>query len=134
MANTTITAPTPGTGAATKWGVAGATIVAGQTVYLDSSTNTYKLADCGAAATDAMEGFALTGASATQPVKVLTGGAITGTGFTAGESYFLSTTAGSICLYADLVGGTDYITYVCTASSTTVANVAIHVTAVQLHA
>ena len=134
MATTTITAPTPGSGAVTEWGVAGATIVAGQTVYLDTDANTYKLADCGAAATDAAVGFALTGASSGQPIKVLTDGSIAGTGFTAGEAYFLSTTAGDICLYADLVGGTDYITYICTASTTGAASVSVHVTGVQLHA
>ncbi|MCZ2097738.1 MAG: hypothetical protein LC121_16005 [Anaerolineae bacterium] len=134
MAAVALTAPTPGTGAQTQWGTAGATIVAGQAVYLDSSTNTYKLADAGAATTDAMAGFALTGASSGQPVKVLTAGAMNATGLTAGEAYFLNTTAGSIGLYADLTGGTDYITYVGTASTTTAMVVDIHVSSVQLHA
>jgi len=134
MATTTVTAPVPGSGATVVEGTAGATIVAGQTVYLDSTTNTYKLADCGAATTDAMAGFAITGASATQPLKVLIDGSMTGVGLTDGEAYFLSTTAGDICLYADLVGGTDYITYVGTATSTTVILVSIHVSGEKLHA
>lgn len=134
MAAVALTAPTPGAGAQTRWGTAGATIVAGQAVYLDIATNTYKLADAGALATAALAGFALTGASSGQPVKILTGGALTATGLTAGEAYFLNTTAGSIGLYADLTGNTDYITYVGTASTTTVMSVNIHVSGVKLHA
>lgn len=134
MATTTITAPTPGAGAITKWGTAGATIAAGQTVYLDASTNTYKLADAGAATTDAMEGFALTGAASGQPIKVLTGGLLNGTGFTDGEAYFLNTTAGNIGLYADLTANTDYITYVGVATSTTTMLVNIHVSGEKIHA
>ncbi|MFA6927525.1 MAG: hypothetical protein WCQ69_11055 [Bacteroidales bacterium] len=133
MAAVALTAPTPGAGAQTQWGTAGATITAGQVVYLDKATNTYKLADAGALATAAAAGFALTGASANQPVKVLTDGPMTATGLTAGEAYFLNT-AGSIGLYADLTGGTDYITYVGTASTTSAMVVRVHASGVKLHA
>ncbi|MCZ2099884.1 MAG: hypothetical protein LC121_27200, partial [Anaerolineae bacterium] len=69
-----------------------------------------------------------------QPVKILTSGAMTATGLTAGEAYFLNTTAGSIGLYADLTGGTDYITYVGTASTTSAMVVRVHASGVKLHA
>lgn len=134
MAAVALTAPTPGAGAQMQWGTAGATITAGQVVYLDAATHTYKLADAGAVATAAAAGFALTGASSGQPVKVLTGGALTATGLTAGEAYFLNTTAGSIGLYADLTANTDYITYMGTASTTTAMTVRIHASGVKIHA
>lgn len=134
MTAVALTAPTPGVGAQTQWGTAGETIAAGKVVYLDTATNTYKLADAGALATAAAAGFALTGASANQPVKVLTDGPMqAATGLTAGEAYFLNTD-GSIGLYADLTGGTDYITYVGTASTTSTMVVRVHASGVKLHA
>lgn len=134
MAAVALTAPTPGAGAQTQWGTAGETITAGQVVYLDTATNTYKLADASALETAAAAGFALTGASSGQPVKILTSGPMTATGLTAGEAYFLNATAGSIGLYADLTGGTDYITYVGTASTTSAMVVRVHASGVKLHA
>jgi hypothetical protein len=88
-------------------GTLGATVTAGQTVYLDTTTNTYKLADANASALTAVTaGIALNGGVSGQPVKV----AIAGTldpGFTVGvgEVYVQSATAGGIAPRADLTSG-----------------------------
>ena len=85
-------------------GTAGATITAGQAVYLDASANTYKLADCDAtAATAVIAGIALNGASSGQPLKIQTAGTISiGGTVTVGEIYVLSGTAGGIAPEGDL--------------------------------
>lgn len=85
-------------------GTAGATITAGQAVYLDASANTYKLADCDAtASTAAIGGIALNGASSGQPIKIQTAGTITiGATVTVGEIYVLSGTPGGIAPEGDL--------------------------------
>lgn len=89
-----------------KHGYAGATIVAGQTVYLDASDNRYKLADTDDTDADVPAGIALNGASAGQPVAVCGGGDLTlGTVLTAGTAYYLSETPGGIQPAADLGSG-----------------------------
>lgn len=110
--------------ASVKHVTAGATITAGQVVYLDTATNTYKLADCdGAAALRSPAGIALNGASSGQPLAICYEGAVTiGATLTAGVAYYLSPTAGGICPVADLSAG-DYPTIVGIATSTTVLNV-----------
>jgi len=129
MADLTITAASviAGTGAKSVSGTAGATITAGQTVYLDSADNEYKLADCDSA-TEAVRspvGIALHGASDGQPLKVHTKGLITiGATMTAGATYYLSQNAGGICPIADLGSG-DYRTIIGIATSTTVLDVQI---------
>jgi hypothetical protein len=88
-------------------GILGATVTAGQTVYLDSSTNTYKLADANASSTTAtLAGIAMNGGASGQPVKVATAGSIN-PGFTptVGTIYVQSGTAGAIAPAADLVSG-----------------------------
>lgn len=110
MADIAITAANvlPGTNAIKTTGVAGATITQGQQVYLDATTQTWKLADNDAAAAAAHhdQGTALVGCSAGQPIVVQTGGDITiGGALTAGTAYYLSATAGAICPVADLVTG-----------------------------
>lgn len=88
-------------------GVMGATVTAGQTVYLDANTNTYKPADANASAAAAtLVGIALNGGASGQPVKVAIGGTIT-PGFTVsvGAVYVLSATAGGIAPVADLASG-----------------------------
>lgn len=114
-------------------GVAGATITAGQVVYLDVADGTYKLADCdGAAALRSPTGIALNGASAGQPLKVHTEGPITiGATLTPGTAYYLSGTAGGIAPVADLATG-DYPTIVGIAQSTTVLDVKFHESGVAL--
>lgn len=97
-----------GTGARVEHGTAGAAVTAGQVVYADSATNTYKLADnnSGTAAARAPFGIALHAASTGQPLQVQTTGPITiGATLTAGVAYYLSGTPGAICPVADLVTG-----------------------------
>lgn len=110
MADITVTAASvvKGANALTKHGTAGATITAGQTLYLDSTTGTLKLADANAsAATADVVGIALNGASSGQPVEYVyedddfTPGATVA----AGTIYVLSGTAGGIAPAADLVTG-----------------------------
>lgn len=85
-------------------GTAGASITAGQVVYLDATTNTYKLADCDlspAAATAA--GIALNAATSGQPIAIATSGDLTFNAvLTAGKAYVLGATAGEINPIADL--------------------------------
>lgn len=111
MADVTITpANVLASNAASKrTGVAGATIAAGQTVYVDSAaSNTVKLADANlsAAAADCV-GIALHGAAANQPITWVEedpdftpGGTLV-----VGTIYVLSGTAGGIAPAADMVSG-----------------------------
>lgn len=115
-----------GAGAKTTSGTAGATITAGQIVFLDSaSTGKWLLADSDAATAvargqGASVGIALNGAANGQPLEVLTEGPITlGAVMTAGTAYYLSPTPGGICPLADLLTG-DYVTLLGLATSTSV--------------
>lgn len=96
-----------GSNASQKSGIAGATITAGQVLYYDSATTSYKLADTdGATALRTPAGIALHGASSGQPITMLTKGLITiGGTVTAGTPYFLGATAGTIVPFADLTTG-----------------------------
>lgn len=114
-----------GSGSAVKYGTAGATITAGQAVYLDeASTGEWLLADSDAASAAARGsgkiGIALNGASDGQPIAVQTGGniAIGGT-LVAGTVYVLSATPGGIAPQADLTTG-DYVTIIGVATSSSV--------------
>lgn len=127
MADLSITAANvaAGTGARKATGTAGATITAGQVVYLDSSDNKYKLADCDSAtaAVRSPAGIALHGSLNNQPLTVLTAGPITiGATVAASVAYYLSPNAGGICPVADLASG-DYATIIGLGTSTTVINV-----------
>jgi hypothetical protein len=131
MADLSITAANviAGSNSISEWGVAGATITAGQTVYYDSDTSKWKLADADSATAavrmSTKGGIALNGASDGQPLKVLRSGAITiGGTLTAGSMYYLSPTPGGIGLLAEVLTG-DYIVALGIATSTTVLNVAI---------
>lgn len=88
-------------------GMAGVTITAGQTLYLDSTDNTLKLADCDlsvAAAT--CVGIAVSGGAAGQMVVFQKGGRLTAGGtLTKGLIYVVSNTAGGIMPSADLSSG-----------------------------
>ena len=88
-------------------GFLGATVTAGQTLYYDSATTSYKLADANASSTTAaVAGIALNGGVSGQPVKVAIGGTITaGFTVTAGAVYVQSATAGGIAPVADLASG-----------------------------
>jgi hypothetical protein len=110
MADLTITAANvvAGSDAVKVTGVAGVSVTAGQSVYLDTTTNTYKLADADAAASVNSASIALHAAAANQPLTVQTGGTITiGATISVGLAYYVSTTAGGICPEADLSSG-DY--------------------------
>lgn len=136
MADIAITAANvvPGVNAKIVGGTAGATIVAGKTVYQDPADLKWKLADCdGATAAErAVKGIALNGASNGQPLDVLTEGDITlGAVMTAGIAYYLSKTAGGICPVADLTAGA-YATLIGISKSTSVLSVKINESGVAL--
>jgi hypothetical protein len=110
MADLVITAANvvPGTNATKTQGIAGAAITAGQVVYLDSATNTFKLADCnsGTAAARVPFGVALDNAASGQPITVQTSGPVTiGAAVTGGVGYYLSANPGGVCPVADMVAG-----------------------------
>lgn len=124
MADLSLTAANvvSGSNAAITRGVAGATITAGQAVYLDPTNGKYLLADSNSATVAARQasGIALHGASLNQPLAVQTAGDITiGGAVTAGVAYYLSDTPGGICPVAD-VGAGEYVCILGVAKSATV--------------
>ena len=127
MADITVTAANvaPGTGAVIdrRYNF-GATVTAGQVVYLDTATNTWKLADNDSSATTAvLGGVALHGGASGQPAAVLTGGNYNpGATVVVGTIYVLSSTAGGICPAADLGSG-DYVAKL--GIATTASNIAV---------
>lgn len=130
MADLTITAANvlALAGSTTTRGTAGATITAGQAVYIDTADGLYKLADNNSATQAARipTGIALNGASNGQPLGVLTLGPITiGATMTAGVAYYLSDTPGGICPVADLGSG-EFPTVMGIATSTTALKVDIN--------
>lgn len=136
MADISITAANvlAGTNSTRKHGTSGATITAGQVVYLEDSSNTWKLADnnSATAAVRTAQGIALNGAASGQPITVLTGGDITiGGTLTAGVAYYLSDTPGGICHVND-VGSGEYSCLLGMATSTSVLSVGIKYTGVAL--
>lgn len=87
---------------------AGASITAGQAVYLDSATDTYKLAQCdGTAAEYAVRGIALHAAGTGQPLTIALTGAVINIGATTAKTttYVLSAAAGGVAPQADLTSG-----------------------------
>lgn len=104
----------------------GATVTAGQAVYKDSN-GVWQLSDSdGAAALRNCDGIALNGGATGQPAAVLKGGNITiGGTVVSGTPYFVSNTAGGICVLGDL-GSADTVIYVGLATSTSVLAVRIH--------
>jgi hypothetical protein len=127
LADLTITAANvvAGSGAKKVTGTAGTTVTAGQVVYLDSATDTYKLADndSATAAVRSVAGIALHASLSGQPLTILTKGPITIGATTAiGQVYCLSSTAGGICPQADIATG-DYNTVLGVGTSTTVIEV-----------
>lgn len=115
MADLTITAASVAKTAGTiQNGTAGATITAGQSLYLDSSAGTLKLLDADdTAATATFAGIALNGGATGQPISYLApGGTINpGATVTVGEIYVASGTAGGIAPEGDLATG-DYVTII----------------------
>lgn len=92
------------TGSTTRTGTAGATIAAGDVLYLDSATSTLKLALADTAAKSAAVGIALDGAATGQPVVYLAAGGINpGAAVTVGVYYCVSdNAAGKIAPIADI--------------------------------
>ncbi len=123
MAAVTYTSIRPFTSATTIDVVtAGATIAAGEVVYLDTTdSNKAKLADNNAsAATAVVKGLALHGGVSSGGLVVLTGGSIVlvGATMTVGATYYLGATAGQIVPEADLATG-HYVSRLGTAASAT---------------
>jgi len=111
--------------AKTENGTSGATITAGQTVYLDTSTGRYELADAdGAVDLRRPRGIALNSAADGQAMRILTQGDLTMDGLTAGVTYYQSPNPGGIAPRADVLAG-DYVTVIGVAKSTTVLAVEI---------
>ena len=102
-------------------GVAGATIAAGDVLYIDTAnSNILKLAQNDGTALEAtIAGVALCDAVATQPVVYLkSGGTLTLNAVaTAGETYIASNTAGGIAPVADI--STNIVSYLGYGSATT---------------
>lgn len=104
----TATLVLPGTGCQIEYGLFGATVTAGQAVYLDSTTNSYKLADANdTAATATFRGIALNGGVSGQPAAIAYGGLVTmgAASVVAGEIYVIGATAGAIYPADDLASG-----------------------------
>ena len=102
----TATQVLPGTGAQLQFGIAGATITAGQVVYLDPTTTTYKLFDANdTAANTRSPVIAMNGASSGQRLTVQVSGSLTigaGAAPTLGLVYVASATPGGIAPSADI--------------------------------
>jgi hypothetical protein len=103
-------------------GIAGAAITAGQALYLDSATNTLKLAQAdGTAAEAAVVGVALHAAGSGQPVTYADTGSVINIGATTAKTttYLVSATAGGVCPQADIVTAGHYHSRVGYATGTT---------------
>jgi hypothetical protein len=118
MADLSITAASviPSANATIAIGVAGATIVAGQSLYIDTAnSNVLKLYDAdGSALTSTMAGIALGGAASGQSVRYVTAdpALVLGCTMAVGDTLWGSDTAGGLTItFADLEAG-DYITCV----------------------
>src|SRR4029434_2151406 len=87
-------------------GVAGATIAAGDVLYRDAAdSNKMKLSDAnGSASAKVVDGFALCGAAAGQPVVYTTEdpALVVGGTLVSGTLYVLSATPGKICPHTDI--------------------------------
>jgi hypothetical protein len=106
-ADLTITAASVarGTGATTTVGTAGATLTAGQAVYQSTADNKmYPSLASGTALQATFAGVALHASLAGQPIAYQTGGNITiGATVVVGTIYVVSTNAGGIAPWADLI-------------------------------
>lgn len=112
--------------------VAGATIAAGQWVYLDTANNSVaKLAQGDGTALEAtVSGMALNSAVSGQPVQIATGGQVTvGSVVAAGIFYFVSSTAGNMELFTD-VASTEKTSLVAYGASATVIEILIRNTGI----
>ena len=126
MANLSITAASVQVASTVRLsrGVAGASIAAGDALYIDTSdSNKLKLAIATSAAASVFAGIATHAALSGQPVQYIPAGAITiGATLTIGTVYVVSATAGKICPVADLVAG-NYLTIIGMPSTTSILQV-----------
>ena len=115
MANLSITAANVVEDSVSKQAyTAGATITAGQALYIDTgNSNVAKLAQSDGTALEAtVKGVAMNGASSGQPVYIAVSGDLDiGATVTVGTIYVLSQTAGAICPVADLASS-DYVSII----------------------
>lgn len=113
-------------------GIAGATIDAGQAVYLDTATYRYELAQADTQAKSQFAGFAEHPSADGQPLSVIWEGDVTGlTGLTAGETYVLSDdSAGDVMPIGDLATN-HWVTHTLIALTTTTARIKINIGDVQ---
>lgn len=121
-ANTTIVGPV----------LYGATIAAGQSVYLDTADSKYKLADANASATTAaIKGVAITPGVDAGYGYVANGGSVilVGTTLAVGETYHVGATAGDIVPDADLTTGW-YVSRIGTAATTTQLDISLKATGI----
>lgn len=119
MADLTVSASgiVAGSNATFDFGVAGASITAGQPVYIDTAnSNVIKPAVNTSATACVVAGIALHAAASGQPIKYIKTGDLymTGTTLPVGSVYVLSATSGGICPVADLEAttGTSYCTII----------------------
>jgi hypothetical protein len=115
MADYTVVAANvlPSSGANLKQGIAGATITAGNVLYKDPSDKSLKLASAtsATAAARVVEGIAVDGAAAGQPLEYAFKDPSFSPGFSVpiGDAVILSATAGNLCPHADAITG-HYVT------------------------
>lgn len=95
-------------------GPAGATIAAGQPVYLNTTTMKYVLTDADTDAESEFAGIAMSDGVNGRDMLIAPPGAVINWGatLTAGTIYVLSTTAGGVAPWADLATG-DYVVVLC---------------------
>lgn len=127
-----ITAVRPTANTVTRNVTYGATIAAGQPVYLDPADNEHKLADNNASATTAkVSGIAMTpGIDGGQGLIAINGDIIlVGTTMAVGETYYAGATAGEIVPDADLATG-NIVTRLGTAATATQLNLSIEATGI----
>lgn len=108
-------------------GLAGATVTAGQVVYLDPTDSRLKLADNDSATAVVRDprGITLNGASNGQPLAIARSGDVTlGAALIAGLAYYLSGTPGGLAVVGDVTSGDDPI-IIGQAKSTTVLTIKI---------
>lgn len=111
---------------------AGVAITAGQAVYLDSTSNSYKLSDSNLTGAKTCRGVALNSAALGQPLTIQKSGPVTvGGTLVKGTTYCQSTTPGGICPQADITTGGDVV-ILGVATSTTQLSLNIQVPGVTL--
>lgn len=111
---------------------AGATITAGQPVYLDSATLTWKLGQATSQTLALIKGIALGGASSGQWLAVQTDGDINlGATLVATTSYVVSATAGAIAPQVDIITP-NWVSLIGQAISTSILRMKINPAVAQL--